>query len=107
MVEKRMAQSKSCERCSHANDCTKVYEQLGCAKGPSIVGAVVVAFLVPILVFLGTLAGFGWLLESVVPARCQTPLAAALALTATTGVMVGIRVAARRHPPNRFRNESV
>lgn len=92
-----MAQSKSCEGCSHAHDCTKVYEQLGCADGPSIAGAVVVAFLVPILVFIGALAGFGWLLEDTVDARYQMPVAAALALAATTGVMLVLRVATRRH----------
>jgi hypothetical protein len=92
-----MAQSKSCEGCSHAHDCTKVYEQLGCAEGPSIAGAVMVAFLVPILVFIGALAGFGRLLEGAADTRYQMPLAAALALAATTGVMLAIRVATRRY----------
>jgi membrane protein DedA with SNARE-associated domain len=57
----------------------------------------VVAFLVPILVFIGALAGFGWLLEDTVDARYQMPVAAALALAATTGVMLVLRVATRRH----------
>lgn len=92
-----MAQSKSCEGCSHAHDCKKVYEQFGCAGGPSIAWAVVVAFLVPILVFIGALAGFGRLLEGAVNTRYQMPLAAALALAATTGVMLVLRVATRRH----------
>lgn len=91
-----MAQSESCEGCSHAHDCKKVYEQLGCAGGPSIAWAVVLAFLVPILVFIGALAGFGWLLEVAVDPRYQMPLAAALALAATTGVMLMVRVATRR-----------
>jgi len=93
-----MAQSESCEGCSHAHDCKKVYEQLGCAEGPSIAWAVVLAFLAPILVFIGALAGFGWLLEGAVGARYQMPLAAALALAATTGVMLMARVATRRRP---------
>lgn len=96
MVEKRMAQSESCEGCSHAHDCKKIYEQLGCAEGPSIAWAVVLAFLAPILVFIGALAGFGRLLEGVADARFRTPLAAALALAATTGVMLVVRILTRR-----------
>lgn len=56
-----------------------------------------VAFLVPILVFIGALAGFGRLLEGAADTRYQMPLAAALALAATTGVMLAIRVATRRY----------
>lgn len=92
-----MVQSESCEGCSHAHDCKKVYEQLGCARGPSITWTVVLAFLLPLLVFIGTLAGFGRLMEDVVSARYQMPLAAAMALAATTGVMLVVRVLTRRH----------
>ncbi len=92
-----MAQSESCEGCSHAHDCKKVYEQLGCVEGPSIAWTVVLAFLVPIVVFIGALAGFGRLMEGVVGARVQMPLAAALALAATAGVMLVVRVLTRQH----------
>lgn len=97
MVEKRMAQSESCEGCSHAHDCKKVYEQLGCVEGPSIAWTVVFAFLVPIVVFIAALAGFGRIMEGAVSAKAQTPLAAALALATTAGVMLVVRVLAGRH----------
>jgi hypothetical protein len=97
MVEKRMVQPESCEGCSHAHDCKKVYEHLGCAEGPSIAWTVVLAFLLPLVVFIGALAGFGWLMEGAVGARYQMPLAAAMALAATTGVMLVVRVLTRRH----------
>jgi hypothetical protein len=92
-----MAQSESCEGCSHAHSCSNVYEQLGCAKGPSIAWTAVLAFLTPILVFIGTLAGFGRLLEGAADARYQMPLATAMALAATTGVMLVVRGLTRRH----------
>lgn len=97
MVEKRMAQSESCEGCSHAHDCKKVYEQLGCVEGPSIAWTVVFAFLAPLVGFIAALAGFGRLMEGAVSARVQTPLAAAMALAATAGVMLIVRVLTRRH----------
>jgi uncharacterized membrane protein len=92
-----MAQSKSCEGCGHAHDCSKVYERLGCVEGPSITRPVLLAFLLPILVFIGTLAGFGWLLKDAVAESYQMPLAAALALTTTAVVMLVVRRLLRPH----------
>lgn len=92
-----MAQSKSCEGCSHAHDCKKVYEQLGCVEGPSVTSAVVLAFLVPLLVFIVALAGFGWLLEDRVAESHQVPLAVILAVVTTIGVMLVVRVWIQAH----------
>lgn len=92
-----MAQSKSCEGCSQAHDCTKVYEQLGCAEGPSVAPAALLAFLLPVVVFATALGGYGWLLKGVVAGPYLTPLAAALALLTTTGVMLIARVLTRLH----------
>jgi len=58
---------------------------------------VLVAFLLPIVVFVISLAGFGWLLEGRVAGPYQTPLALVLALSVTTGSMLIVRVAVRRH----------
>jgi len=92
-----MTQSKSCEGCSQAHDCTKVYEQLGCAEGPSVAPAALLAFLLPVVVFVAALGGFGWLLKGRVAGPYVTPLAAALALLTTTGVMLVARVLTRPH----------
>ncbi len=53
-----MAQEKFCEDCNQKHDCREVYRKLGNTKGPSVVLKAVVAFLLPILVFIGCLAGF-------------------------------------------------
>lgn len=74
-----------------------VYEQLGCAEGPSVTFAVVVAFLLPILVFIGALAGFGLLLEGWVAESHQVPLAVGSALATTVGVMLVVRGWMRSH----------
>lgn len=53
-----MVQQKFCPECNQAHKCQEVYEQLGKAEGPSVVLKVVLAFLLPLLVFIGLLAGF-------------------------------------------------
>ena len=97
MVEKRMAQSKSCDDCGLGCHCGKAYEKLGCAEGPPITREVTVAFLLPILVFVAFLVVFGWLLQGVAPKPYQTVLAAAIALAATVGLMLALRALTRRH----------
>lgn len=97
MVEKRMVQSKSCEGCSQAHDCKKVYEHLGGSEGPPITRMVLVAFLLPILVFIVALGGFGWLLQDAVAGPYQTPLALVLALATTVGVLLVVRILSRPH----------
>mgnify|MGYP006886001191 CR=1 FL=1 len=97
MVEKTMVQSESCEGCSHAHDCKKVYEHLGSMDSPPITREVLVAFLLPILVFTAALGGFGWLLRNATAKPYQTPLALVLALATTAGVMGVVRLVARSH----------
>lgn len=52
---------KNCSRCVHAHDCKSVYEYMGRLKGPSIVLKALTAFIIPILVFIASLAGFNTL----------------------------------------------
>jgi uncharacterized membrane protein len=53
-----MAQEKFCQDCDQKHDCQKIYEQLGNVKGPSVVFKVIVAFLLPVVVFIVSLAVF-------------------------------------------------
>lgn len=64
-----------------------IHQQLGRAEGPSVTWKVIVAFLLPTVVFAAGLALFGSLLNDVLPQRYQTPLAGVLALAVTFGVM--------------------
>lgn len=97
MVEKRMAQSESCEGCGLACGCTKAYQSHGCDGGPPMTREVTIAFLLPILIFVVFLGGLGWLLKGVVAGPYQTPLAAALALAATVALMLALRLLTRPH----------
>jgi len=108
-----MTQSKSCEGCrgpqtrtdacgdpNQVRDCTKVYEQLGCGEGPPVTRTALVAFLLPILLFVAGLGGFGWLVRGVVAGPHETPLALVLALVATAGMMLVVHIVTRPHRKN-------
>jgi hypothetical protein len=58
MVAKTMTQQKFCQDCDQKHDCRKVYQQLGNVKGPSVISKVIVAFLLPLVVFIVSLAVF-------------------------------------------------
>ncbi len=53
-----MAEQKICEDCKQKHDCRRIYEQLGDVEGPSVVIKVIVAFLLPLVVFIVSLAAF-------------------------------------------------
>ncbi len=47
-----MTDEEYCSKCVWAHDCKVVYEQMGKAHGPSVVKKVIVAFLLPVIVFV-------------------------------------------------------
>ena len=51
-----MAQQEFCENCNQQHDCQEVYRQLGDTTGPSVVFKVIVAFGLPLIVFIVSLA---------------------------------------------------
>ncbi|MBW8001644.1 MAG: SoxR reducing system RseC family protein [Planctomycetes bacterium] len=58
-----------CQKCKQNKDCKTIYEQMGKQNTPPVAIKVVFAFLVPILVFIGSLALFQALLENTVQAE--------------------------------------
>lgn len=92
-----MGQSESCKGCSQAHTCAKVYGQLGNAEGPSVVWKVVVAFLLPMVIFIGVLGVCGGLLNGIVAPRYETPLAV-VAAAVVTAVFVLVASAVVRRP---------
>ena len=51
-----MDNQEFCQGCEQQHSCREVYRQLGNTKGPSVALKVVVAFLLPLMVFIVTLA---------------------------------------------------
>lgn len=79
-----MFQQKFCQDCSQRHKCQEVYQQLGKVQGPSVVSKVLVAFLLPIMVFIGALAAFEGILAKVINSKePRTVISFLLALVAT------------------------
>jgi uncharacterized protein involved in cysteine biosynthesis len=51
-----MIQNEFCQDCHQQHDCRQVYRQLGHAACPSIINPVIRAFLMPLLIFIASLA---------------------------------------------------
>ena len=91
-----MARSNQCGGCSEAEGCHEARRQPGCHEGPSVTCAVLVAFLLPIVVFTVSLGGLGWWLEGRLAGPYRTPVALLLALSVTTALMLAGRAVSRR-----------
>jgi hypothetical protein len=105
VVVKIMEQPEICKGCSEAHACARAYEQLGKAEGPSVALKAIVAFLLPIAAFAGTLAVCDALLEGAVAPRYETPIACVIALATTVAlVLVVSTMIKRRHRTGNIRN---
>ena len=90
-----MTQPNQCDGCSQADGCKEAYRQLGCAEGPSVTLTVLVAFLLPLVLFIVSLGAFGGWLEGRVAESYRTLLALILALLVTTGLMLAVQAVSR------------
>ncbi len=97
MVVETMAQQELCQQCDQKQDCGKVYEQLGNIEGPSIVKKVVLAFLLPLVVFVASLAIFERIFSEVISAgQAQSALSFASALLLTFVCILLTKVISRQ-----------
>jgi len=53
-----MTSGKFCQDCIQKHDCKRIYEQLGDSQGPSVALKAILAFLLPLMVFIVSLAVF-------------------------------------------------
>ncbi len=74
-----MDNQEFCQGCEQQHSCQEVYRQLGNTKGHSVVLKVVAAFLLPIAVFIATLAVSEAILAKL---QMQTAISFLLALSA-------------------------
>ncbi len=97
MVAKTKDEKKFCDNCMQKHDCQSVYRQLGDIEGPSVVIKVIVAFLLPLVVFIVSLAIFERILDGVISTdQLQTALSLPAALLITFICILIVRVINRR-----------
>ena len=97
-----MAQLKSCQECDQRHQCQEIYQQLGKAEGPSVAFKAIVAFLLPILVFIASLAAFEGILTGTIDIKeLRIALAFLLALSVTLAMILIIKVINRELNKNK------
>jgi hypothetical protein len=85
-----MADEKFCQGCHQKHRCQDVYEHLSHVRGTGVVLKVILAFLLPIVVFIGSLAAFEEILAKVIQSKeLKTAISMVLAL-AVSGSFVFI-----------------
>ena len=88
-----MFQQKFCQECNQKRNCKEVYQQLGNTKNPSVVFKVVIAFLVPLVVFIAALAIFKAILAGIINSKeAQTAISFLLALSVTFVAVLVIKM---------------
>ena len=88
-----MLQQKFCQECNQKRNCKEVYQQLGNTKNPSVVFKVVVAFLLPMVIFIASLVIFDHILAKVMNNKeAQTALSFLLALSVTFVAVLVIKM---------------
>lgn len=84
-----MAQQKSCQECDQKHHCQEIYQQMGKAQGPSVAFKAIVAFLLPILAFIVTLAVSEKFLVKIIDTKqLRTVLDFLLALLVTLAIIL-------------------
>jgi hypothetical protein len=91
-----MARPSACDGCRQARACRELYGKLGNDEGPSLTFPSLVAFVLPLVIFMAALGGWGHFLKGRVIEPYQTPLALVLALATTAALMLAGRLLARR-----------
>jgi hypothetical protein len=92
---------KLCNKCGYRHNrgrcCIDIYQQLGKTKGPSVAGKVLLAFVVPLLVFIASLILAAYILSIFVAEEGTNSFYALLIALAVTVVIVRIiRICTRK-----------
>ena len=87
-----MAQQKFCQGCSQQHECQEAYQKLANFKGSSIVLKALVAFLLPIMVFIASLVALERILAKAIDTEeLRTAISFLLALSVTFLCLLIIR----------------
>lgn len=92
-----MFPEKNCQGCVQENRCKDIYEHLGKSEAPSVVWKVIIAFLLPLVVFSVVLTVFENILaDSINTQVLRTVVSLSLAVAATLVFILIIRAIGRK-----------
>ena len=92
-----MAEQEFCDNCNQKHNCGSIYHQLGNTNGPSVVVKVVIALLLPLVVFIISLAIFEEIFAKTISSQLvQTILSMVSALLVTFSCILITRVINKR-----------
>ena len=92
-----MSEQEFCDNCNQKHNCGSIYHQLGNIKGPSVVAKVVIAFLLPLLVFIISLAIFEEIFAKTINNQLtHTAMSIVSALLVTFSCILIVRVINKR-----------
>ena len=93
-----MESQRFCQDCIQEHDCKRIYEQLGDSPGKSVTLKVILAFLLPLIVFIVSLAVSDIVFTGVIKAEgLQMALSLLLALLVTFVCVLITRVMIKQH----------
>jgi len=97
ILVKTMAEKEFCDNCNQKHNCSSIYHQLGHTNGPSVVVKVVIAFLLPLVVFIISIAIFEEIFAKAVNSQLiHTALSMVSALLVTFSCILILRVINKR-----------
>jgi hypothetical protein len=97
-----MVNQKTCKGCGHEHDCKAIYRKLASLQGTSVVLKASLAFLLPILVFIISLAAFERTLTGIINTIwLQITLGFLFALSVTFVVVLITKVIIKEFCKNR------
>lgn len=91
-----MKQNDNCSGCSQKDSCRLAYEKLGKAGGQNITPTVVVAFIVPMAVFILSVGAGQWILNKWLEGAMLTLVCFAAAFSITVLTIFLIRIIRNR-----------
>jgi uncharacterized membrane protein len=91
-----MDKLKPCQECDQKHKCQEIYQQLGNAQDPSVAFKFVVAFLLPLLIFILSLAALEGILAKITNIKeLRIALDFLLALLVTLATILIIKVVSK------------
>lgn len=99
-----MTEHDNCSGCPEKDTCQAIYKQIGQAQGPSVVWKAIVAFLLPIVVFIIVLAVSERLLYNIIGSEKLRTIAGLLSGIAASFVYIFSVRAINAHLSNRTRD---